>query len=58
MFEYPERKIKKDVWIVQTASVVQWSEFLATDPEISGSISGSTTFSGKQWVWNGIHSAS
>jgi hypothetical protein len=29
------------------ASVVWWSEFLATDPEIPGSISGATTFSEK-----------
>jgi hypothetical protein len=37
--------------------VVQWSEFLATDPEVSGSIRGATTFSENQWVWNGVHSA-
>ena len=28
-----------------TASVVYWSEFLGTDTEVSGSISGSTRFS-------------
>ena len=28
-----------------TASVVSWSEFLATDTEVSGSIPGSTRFS-------------
>ena len=28
-----------------TASVVQWSEFLATDTEVSGSIPGATRFS-------------
>jgi hypothetical protein len=31
----------------ETASVVFWSEFLATDPVILGSISGATTFSEK-----------
>jgi hypothetical protein len=31
---------------------------LAADPEISGSIPGNTRFSDKQWVWNGVHSAS
>jgi hypothetical protein len=36
-----------------TASVVQWSEFLATHPEVPGSIPGATRFSEKQWVWNG-----
>jgi hypothetical protein len=29
------------------AAVVYWSEFLATDPEVSGSIPGATRFSGK-----------
>ena len=28
----------------ETASVVQWSEFLATDTEVSGSIPGATRF--------------
>ena len=28
-----------------TASVVEWSEFLATDTEVSGSIPGATRFS-------------
>ena len=41
-----------------TASVVQWSEFLATDTEVPGSIPGATRFSEQQWVWNGVHSAS
>ena len=41
-----------------SASVVQWSEFLATDTEVSDSIPGATRFSEQQWVWNGIHSAS
>jgi hypothetical protein len=31
-------------------------EFLATDPG-SGSIPGATRFYEKQWVWNGVHSA-
>jgi hypothetical protein len=40
---------------VHLASVVWWSEFLATDPEGPGSIPGPTRFSEKQWVWNGVH---
>jgi hypothetical protein len=32
---------------VATASVVYWSEFLATDPEVPGSILGPTRFSEK-----------
>jgi hypothetical protein len=43
---------------IRTASVVSWSEFLATDPEVLGSIPGASRFSEKQWVWNGVHSAS
>jgi hypothetical protein len=39
----------------ETASVVQWSEFFATGPEVPGSILH-TTFSEKLWVWNGVHS--
>jgi hypothetical protein len=42
----------------QDASVAWWSEFLATDPEVPDSIPGATRFSEKQWVWNGVHSAS
>jgi hypothetical protein len=42
---------------VQTASVVYWSEFLAADPEVLGSIPGATRLSENQWVWNGVHSA-
>jgi hypothetical protein len=33
--------------LIQTASVVWWSEFLATDPDVPGSIPGATTFSEK-----------
>jgi hypothetical protein len=33
--------------ILETASVVWWSEFLATDPKVPGSISGATRFSEK-----------
>jgi hypothetical protein len=36
---------------------VQWSVFLAANPEVSGSIRGATTFSELQWVWNVVHSA-
>jgi hypothetical protein len=42
----------------ETASVVCWSEFLATDPEVKGSIPVATRFSEKKWVWNRVHSAS
>jgi hypothetical protein len=38
--------------------VVKWSKFLATDPEVPGSIPGVTRFSEKWWVGNGVHSAS
>jgi hypothetical protein len=34
-----------------TASVVYWSEFLATDPEVLGSIPGASRFPEKQQVW-------
>jgi hypothetical protein len=37
---------------------VMWSEFLATDTEVLGSIPGASRYSGRQWVWNGVHSAS
>jgi hypothetical protein len=32
---------------IMTTSVVWWSEFLATDPEVPGSIPGATRFSEK-----------
>jgi hypothetical protein len=38
--------------------VVKWPKFLTTDLEIPGWIPGSTRFSEKQWVWNGVRSAS
>jgi hypothetical protein len=44
------------IGLCETASVVLWSEFLAT--EVLGSIPGASRFSEKQWVWNGVHSAS
>jgi hypothetical protein len=31
--------------VLETASVVSWSEFLATGPEVPGSIPGTTRFS-------------
>jgi hypothetical protein len=34
------------------------SEYLATDPEVPGPIPGAFRFSERQWVWNGVHSAS
>jgi hypothetical protein len=40
-----------------TASVVQWSELLAAEPEVPGSITGATRFPAQQYVWNGVHSA-
>jgi hypothetical protein len=30
---------------------------LTANPEVPGSILGATTFSEKEWVWNGVHSA-
>jgi hypothetical protein len=36
-----------DVWKAGTASLVYWLEFLATDPEVSGSIPGATRLSEK-----------
>jgi hypothetical protein len=38
--------------------VVWWSEFRDIDPQVPGSIPSATKFSEKQWVWNGVHSAS
>jgi hypothetical protein len=46
------------VIVQKTASVVKWSEFLATDPEVPGSIPSSTRYSEKSWVWTGVRSAS
>jgi hypothetical protein len=34
------------------------SFWLATDPKVLGSIPGASRFSERQWVWNGVHSAS
>jgi hypothetical protein len=45
-------------FIVKTASVGYLSQFLATDPEVPGSIPDATTFPEKYLVWNGVHSAS
>jgi hypothetical protein len=33
--------------VTETTSVVYWTEFLATDPEVPGSIPGATRFSEK-----------
>ena len=38
-------KISMNNGFCKTASVVEWSEFLATDTEVSGSIPGATRFS-------------
>jgi hypothetical protein len=36
------------IWLrMGTASVIKWSEFLAADPEVPGSIPGATRFSDK-----------
>jgi hypothetical protein len=41
------------------AASVDWrSGFLATAPEVLGSIPGATRFPEMQLVWNGVHSAS
>jgi hypothetical protein len=37
--------IKIDIGEIRIASVILWTEFLATDPEIPGSIPGATKFS-------------
>jgi hypothetical protein len=34
-----------------------FQEFLATDAEVLGSISGASRFSEKQRIWNGVHPA-
>jgi hypothetical protein len=39
--------IFKSVALNEIASVILWSEFLATDPEFLGSIPGGTRFSEK-----------
>jgi hypothetical protein len=39
-----ELMLLKQIINVLTACMVQWSEFLATDPEIPGSITGATRF--------------
>jgi hypothetical protein len=39
-------------------SVVQWSEFLATDPEVWVSFPALQDSPEKQWVWNEVNSAS
>jgi hypothetical protein len=35
----------------------RWSDFLAADPEVPGSIPGAVRSSEYQWVWNWAHSA-
>nr|CAD7199316.1 unnamed protein product [Timema douglasi] len=48
----------KDKDSKKTISGVICSEFLVTYPEIPGSIPDNSSFSLKQWVWNGVNSAS
>jgi hypothetical protein len=43
----PEGRQHEQQSLPETASVVQWSEFLGTDPEVPGSIPGATRFSEK-----------
>jgi hypothetical protein len=43
---------------MMTASVVWWSEFLATDPEAWVRFPALPEKKKKKWVWNGVHSAS
>jgi hypothetical protein len=45
-------------YVLFAISVVCWLEFLAAEPEVPFSIPGATRFSERQWVWNGVHSAS
>ena len=58
LFSYPKLTFRTLETHSGTTSVVQWSEFLATETEVPGSIPGATRFSEQQWVWNGVHSAS
>jgi hypothetical protein len=41
------KKFYMNICPILTASLVYWSEFLATDPEVPGSIHGATGFSEK-----------
>jgi hypothetical protein len=34
-----------------------WSDFLAANPEVPGSIPSATRFTEQQWAFNGVHSA-
>jgi hypothetical protein len=43
----PDILIENFAVFFTTASVVYWSQFLATDPEVPGSIPGATSFSEK-----------
>jgi hypothetical protein len=45
------------IYTRKTTFVVQWLEFLAANPEAQDSISGATTFSEQQRIWNGVNSA-
>jgi hypothetical protein len=42
---------------IKIASVVQWSQFLATDLEVPVRFQALPEKK-KKWIWNGIHSAS
>jgi hypothetical protein len=39
--------VEKNIWTQERASNSTWSEFLATDPEVPGSIPSDTRFSEK-----------
>jgi hypothetical protein len=43
--KYLTSTLCKDVNIIKTASVVQWSDFLAANPDVPGSIRGVVRFS-------------
>jgi hypothetical protein len=49
------KECESEYWV--TATEVQWSEFLDTDPEVPGSIPSAIRFSEKYCVWSGDHSA-
>jgi hypothetical protein len=55
---YPVSDAVNGIYIVWLKKNNISSEFLATDPEVLGSIPGASRFSERQWVWNGVHSAS
>jgi hypothetical protein len=45
-------------YVFEKVPVIQWSEFLVTDPEFPGLIPRATKISEKPCIRNGVHSAS